>query len=88
MKKELYTLLGFLLFCTGFLAIVLELVGVDLVFLLWMDTFGSLASFLMKLLMIILGVIIVVITRVDWVQEERLMDNESKLKEDLKQRIN
>jgi len=79
MKKELLTLLGFAFFCIGFLAIVLRLVGVDFAFLLWMDTFGSLASFLMKLLMIILGVIIVVLARVDWEQEEKLLEQESNL---------
>ncbi len=88
MKKELLTLLGFVLFCTGFLAIVLNLVGVDLAFLLWMDTFGSLASFLMKLIMIILGVIIAVLARVDWENEEKLMREEANLKRNLEQRNN
>jgi len=88
MKKELQTLLGFVLFCLGFIAIVLNLVGVDLAFLLWMNTFGSLASFLMKLLMIVLGVIIVVLARVDWENEEKLQENEVMIKKDLKSRAN
>jgi|GEM_PF-582185 len=88
MKKELLTLLGFILFVLGFLSILLSLVGVDLAFLLWMNTFGSLASFLIKILMIITGVIIVVLSRVDWENEEKLMANETTLKKDLDHRSN
>ncbi len=74
MRKELWTFIGFVLFCVGFISILLGIVGVDLIFLLWMDSFGGLASFLLKIAMIIVGVVIVVLTRVDWAAEEELME--------------
>ena len=70
MKKDLLTLLGFLLFVFGFLAIILSIVGVNLAFLVWMTKFGQLTAFLLKILMIVGGVIIVVLARTDWEQDD------------------
>ena len=76
MSKAIYTSIGFILFILGFLALGLSLVGVQLSFLTWIDAPGRLFGFATRLLMIIGGIIIVVLTRTDWREEEGLMEEE------------
>ena len=66
MAKGKLTLLGFLLFILGFASICLMVVGVQLSFLTWLDYFGKLAGFLMRLVMIIGGMMLVVADNTDW----------------------
>ncbi len=70
MSKAIYTIIGFLLFTIGMMALVLSLVGVQLSFLTWIDKPGRLFGFLIRILMILLGVVIVVLSRTDWREEE------------------
>ena len=72
MSKALYTFVGFLLFLFGFMALALSLVGVQLSFLTWIDAPGKLFGFVIRLLMILSGIVIVVLTRTDWREEEGL----------------
>ena len=71
-NKSVWTLIGFVIFAIGILSIVLSVVGVKLSYLLWMDKLGGLASFVTKLLMIILGAIIMVASRSDFSGEEAI----------------
>ena len=64
------TILGFLLFIIGSLAFILTLIGVDLVFLKWLNVFGNGVSFMLKLLMAFGGVILIYISRADFEAEE------------------
>ena len=73
MSKALYTFVGFLLFLFGFMALSLSLVGVQLSFLTWIDAPGKLFGFVIRLLMILAGIVIVVLTRTDWREEEGLV---------------
>ena len=50
MNKGTYSLLGFILLALGVLALVLNLVGVQLAFLTWIDNFGQLAGFVIRLI--------------------------------------
>ena len=70
MNKGILALIGFSLFITGLVAVVLNLVGVQLSFLVWMDDIGRLFGFVMKLVMIILGAIIIVLSQTDWKEEQ------------------
>ena len=70
MGKPIQTLIGFLLFITGIIAVVLSLVGVQLSFLVWMDDISRLFGFVMKLIMVISGVIIIVLAQTDWQKEK------------------
>jgi hypothetical protein len=70
MKKALWMTVGFLLFLLGFSALVLMLVGVQLSFLTWLDAFGGLTGFLLRVLMIITGIVVVYLTANDWRTEE------------------
>lgn len=62
-KTTLLTVVGFLLFFLGMLALSLSLVGVKLVILEWIDHWGGLSGLLIRLLMIISGVVIIVAAR-------------------------
>lgn len=61
-----------MLFLFGFMALALSLVGVQLTFLTWIDAPGKLFGFVTRLLMILGGIVIVVLTRTDWREEEGL----------------
>ena len=47
------------------LALVLQLVGVQLAFLTWMDNWGGGVGLGLRILMIIVGIVLVVVTRSD-----------------------
>ncbi len=72
MSRAIYTFIGFLLFLFGFMALALSLVGVQLSFLTWIDAPGKLFGFVIRLLMILAGIVIVVLTRTDWREEKGL----------------
>lgn len=59
----MYSLIGFILIALGVLALVLSLVGVQIAFLTWIDAFGQLTGFLIRLLFIISGIVMIVMTR-------------------------
>lgn len=64
-KKNLYTLIGFLLFVIGILTLLINLVGLDFGILKWLEVFGRLGAFCIKLGMIFGGVIMVVLANAD-----------------------
>ena len=70
MYKAIFSIVGFLLFITGLLALVLTLVGIQLSFLTWIDAPGKLFGLIIRLVMIMLGIITVVLARTDWREEE------------------
>ncbi|MFK7950729.1 MAG: hypothetical protein AB8G11_24295 [Saprospiraceae bacterium] len=63
MNKATYSIIGFALFICGMLALVLQLVGVQLIFLTWLDNWGGGIGLSLRLLMIIIGIVIIVMTR-------------------------
>ena len=65
-SKSIYAIIGFLLIILGMLSMVLMFVGVQLYFLTWIDAPGRLAGFSIRLLMIISGFVMVVLTQSDW----------------------
>ena len=58
-NKGIVSLVGFVLAGTGFISIILSLIGAQLSFLVWLDNIGGLASFMVKIIMILVGIIIV-----------------------------
>lgn len=77
-KKALFSIIGFLLFIFGFLSILLGMVGIKIVFLLWIDALGRLGAFLFKLTMIIAGVTMIILTRGDEARfDDYLTDEEA-----------
>ncbi len=65
-KKSWMILLGFLLAGTGFLALVLSLIGVKLSFLAWIDAPGPLFGFVLRLVFIVAGIILVYLNYSDF----------------------
>ncbi|MCO6477152.1 MAG: hypothetical protein J5I94_11055 [Phaeodactylibacter sp.] len=72
MTKGVFSILGAVLAGLGFLSIALSLVGVQFSFLAWLDSFGRLFGFVIKLIMIIAGILILYISQSDFKGEEGL----------------
>ncbi len=64
-RKDLLTLIGFVLFILGFTALSLSLVGIRWSFLSWIDT-NPLWGLVGKVAMVIFGVMIVAIAQTDF----------------------
>jgi len=60
---------GTIMMVLGFLSLVLSLVGVKLSFLVFIDAGGRLLGFVMRLLMIVLGVVSVALAQTNWKEE-------------------
>lgn len=85
MKKGIYTLIGFLLFIIGGTALVLSLVGVKLSFLLWIDAAGGLLGFIIRIVMMIGGIVIAVLSMGNWQEDEELDDKNELIDKDKSQ---
>jgi len=60
-QKNLWVIIGFVLFVIGVVSVVINLVGLNFGFLQWADTMGQLGAFLFKVTMIFIGVVLVVL---------------------------
>lgn len=69
-SKTILTIIGFLIAGTGLLALILNLVGLKLSFLQWMDAGGRLLGLILQLVMSIAGFIMVYFGQTDLSQEE------------------
>ncbi len=63
--KTLWTFVGFLMFLSGMIMIVVNMVGIYYGFLAWIEDMGRVGSFLFKLGLIFGGVAIVTLVRYD-----------------------
>ncbi len=82
MKKAIFTLIGFLFFVIGFLSLVFLLIGAQFSFLTWIDAGGRLLGFVVRLLMVIGGIVMVIITRTDWDGERDNLANDFQASEE------
>ena len=82
MKKGIFTLIGFLLFIVGGTALVLSLVGVKLSFLLWIDAAGGLLGFIIRIVMMIGGIVIAVLSTGNWQEDDELDDKNEPIDKD------
>ncbi|MCG8329225.1 MAG: hypothetical protein MI974_16135 [Chitinophagales bacterium] len=73
-NKGIFSLVGFLLAGIGFISIVLSLIGAELSFLTWLDSLGRLVAFLIKIVMILLGIVIVYLAQSDFKGEESIIE--------------
>jgi len=63
MNKTTLTIIGFLLLMLGVISLVLTLVGVQLSYLLWIDAMGKGIGFVLRLIMVLTGVVMIVLSR-------------------------
>ena len=63
MNKPIVTFIGFFLLISGMLNLTLVLVGVQLAPFVFLDFAGRGIGFLMKLLMIIIGIVLIIVSR-------------------------
>jgi len=64
-KKDIITTIGFILFILGFTALTLSLVGIKWSFLVWLDRIDPLFGFVSKILMIIVGIVMVAMSKME-----------------------
>ena len=64
-------LLGFALIIFGITAVILQMVGVHWYFLGWLEMGGRLFAFVAKILMVLVGMVLFIIARVDWEKERQ-----------------
>lgn len=55
-RKTILSILGFAMFIVGGLALVLSLIGTNLTYMRWAENLGPMAAFIIKILMMILGI--------------------------------
>lgn len=67
----LWITVGFMLFFLGITSLILQLINVHWAFLRWMEWGGGLVSFILKILMIVVGIMLFILARTDWEQEKR-----------------
>jgi hypothetical protein len=67
--RSVLTVIGFLLAGTGFLALIVSLVGLELQWLVWLKKLGGVTSFVIKLAMALGGLLLVYVAQVDWREE-------------------
>jgi uncharacterized Tic20 family protein len=65
-QKDITAVIGFLLLLFGMLALVLSLVSVQLSFLTFIDGQGRLLGFVIRLLMVIIGIVLMILSRTNW----------------------
>ena len=70
MPKGILSILGFLFLLFGFLTIILGMIGLQIKFLSFIDQMGPLGSFLVKVLMIIIGIILMYFDQTRSLEEE------------------
>ncbi|MEM7104194.1 MAG: hypothetical protein AAF502_13735 [Bacteroidota bacterium] len=69
MKKGWLALVGFLLFAFGLFALIMNLVGMELAFLVWTNNISPTFGFLFKIAMMITGVIVMWFNLTNWDEE-------------------
>ncbi len=67
--KTIWTVVGFLLFATGMLALVMSIVGVEFIMNI-RGVLGDLTAFLLKVGMAVIGVVIMALASTDWEQSD------------------
>ncbi len=72
MPKGLWTLIGFIFFAIGILSMVLAVIGAKFTFLTWIDAFGASAGLIIRLLLILTGAIIMVVSLSDFKGEQEI----------------
>jgi hypothetical protein len=70
-NKGLWILAGFLLFVLGVISLILQMVGVNLAFLSFLEWPGRLFAFVTKVVMALAGVFIVIMANTDWERERQ-----------------
>ncbi|MEM8583516.1 MAG: hypothetical protein AAGF87_04560 [Bacteroidota bacterium] len=68
-QSTILTVIGFLLFILGLFSLTQNLVGLDLAIFRWIYDLGQLTSFLIRMGMVLIGIIMIYVGRVDWSQE-------------------
>lgn len=74
--KNILLFVGFLLVMFGFLSLFLGMSGLQFTYMAWVDNWGRLTGFLLRLLMIMIGFLIAFYAKVDWQKEKELLSDD------------
>ena len=73
--KVLGTFVGFLMMIYGFLSLILSVAGLQFSYLTFLDIPGKTFGFLMRILMVLVGTVIIVMSRTDWERERAELED-------------
>ena len=65
-RNDWMSIAGFLLFMTGMLSLILSLIGIRFTFLAFLEYWGSLVGFLLKLVLIMAGFILIYLSKTEY----------------------
>ena len=68
-KKGWLTVFAFLLFSLGLISLLLSMAGLQFVFMEWLGEFDTVYGFVVHLLMIVAGLVLMFVVRIDWDKE-------------------
>jgi hypothetical protein len=71
-KKTIFSIIGFSMLAIGFLGLALSLVGLGLWPTNYIDRWNPLIGFVFKLILIVGGVVVMAITRINWKSEQEM----------------
>ena len=74
MNRTVLTVIGFTLFLLGSMSLILNFVGVRFSFLVWLDAMGRLPGFITRILMIVIGVVLIILSRSEEDEYEEEID--------------
>ena len=77
MPKTAFTVLGFILFFVGILSIILSIVGTNFTFLSWLEDFGRLQAFLIKVGFMSVGMVMIIISMSNLKEENQSYEDEN-----------
>ena len=72
--KSILNTVAFVFFLCGFVSLVLLLIGAKLYFLQWIDMWGSLTGFIIRISFIVVALVLVVIVNTDFSGQEEEFD--------------
>lgn len=74
-KRTTVLVIGFILFIFGMYALVLTLVGAKFTLLLFLEKLGPTGSFLSKVAMVMVGIIMIAMSRMDTEEDNKIMQD-------------
>lgn len=73
-KSPIWTAVGYAMLALGFLSLCLSLVGLKLWPMVYIDRWSPLGGLLFKFFLILAGIIIMVLSKIDWDKERKTLD--------------
>ena len=73
-KRTFFFIIGFGLLGFGFYSLIMMMVGIGVQGLVWIDSWGELTGFLIRIAMVMIGGIFIALGATDWKREQAEID--------------